>query len=48
VEPGAHVVEMRYRPASVLGGACLTGLGLAVVAVVAWRSRPRRVRVRRD
>jgi hypothetical protein len=36
VEPGAHTVDMIYRPISVLGGMALALAGLVLVAVV-WR-----------
>ena len=49
LEPGSHVVEMRYRPLSVLGGACSDGPGAAdrggggVALTPACPARARRV-----
>ncbi|MBI3210018.1 MAG: YfhO family protein [Candidatus Solibacter usitatus] len=37
VEPGSHVVEMRFRPKSVYYGAALTALGLAIALLFALR-----------
>lgn len=42
LQPGRHVVEWRYCPASLIGGAAVTLLGLlglAAVQVAAWRRR---------
>jgi len=39
VGPGAHTVELRYRPLSVWGGTALTVLGLLAAAIVVLRSR---------
>jgi hypothetical protein len=39
VEAGEHVIDMRYLPASVLGGGALSLLGLAAVGALTLRSR---------
>lgn len=37
--PGEHVVQFVYRPASLIWGAALSGLSIALAAAVAWRTR---------
>ena len=39
VDSGKHIIEFRYRPASVLWGGTLTALGSLIALVVAIRSR---------
>ncbi len=36
---GRHVIEFRYRPASVYWGVGLTMLGFSIVALLCWRAR---------
>jgi hypothetical protein len=37
VDRGAHLVELRYRPRSVLAGALMTAAGLLIAGALAWR-----------
>src|SRR5262249_6564893 len=36
-EPGPHVIEMRYRPLSVILGGCLSALAALITLWVLWR-----------
>jgi len=39
VPAGNHMIEMRYRPLSVMVGGMMTVIGLLAAAVIAWKSR---------
>ena len=41
VPAGEHLVEMRYRPRSVLVGAGFSGVATALLLGLAWRDRQR-------
>ena len=39
--PGAHVIEMVYRPAGVVAGAAVSTVSALAAAILAWRTRGR-------